>query len=131
MTAADYLDAVQALANAATEGPWEAGVEKSPILGTFFMLRGAAGRAVRLRDGLTVTPNAEFIAHARTDVPRLVAALRAVLGVEQDLARWAEANRSFSEDPSAPPHEWIYHDAYAEAGRQLRVAIEAAIGGAS
>lgn len=127
MTAAEYLDAIEARATAATAGPWHWGDGDM-----CHMAGNTIGPEINHVAAYAESPgDAEFIAHARTDVPALVAALRAVLGVEQDLARWAEANRSFSEDPSAPPHEWIYHDAYAEAGRQLRVAIEAAIGGAS
>ena len=75
-----YLDEVQARVDAATEGPWEAGVEQG-LFGPMFVLRAGDGRAVSFRrpfDG-GVTADAEFIAHARSDVPRLLAAVRAVL----------------------------------------------------
>ena len=83
------LDEIEARANAATEGPWEwEGEAKAeweiganslvpsrrpddPVLYGYGY--DASGIEVK-------TPaDAEFIAHARTDVPALVAALRAVL----------------------------------------------------
>ena len=83
------LDKIEARANAATEGPWEwEGEAKAeweeganslvpsrrpddPVLYGYGY--DASGIEVK-------TPaDAEFIAHARTDVPALVAALRAVL----------------------------------------------------
>ena len=74
MTAADRLNEIEARANAATEGPWFVSDD------AVWVDRGE-GNA----DGITgpLAPwcfgEAEFIAHARTDVPALVAALRAVL----------------------------------------------------
>lgn len=66
MTARDALRAMRERADAATEGPWEAAdylVMASDIDITDCQIR----------------PDAEFIAHARTDVPALVKALEAVL----------------------------------------------------
>jgi hypothetical protein len=65
------LDAVQARADAATPGPWR-------------LTDGGWGEFVQDSEGrelwaLRHTPevaDAEFVAHARTDVPLLVAALR-------------------------------------------------------
>ena len=80
------LDEIQARADAATEGPWE-------------WTKGAEACAVAVpenRDGLygPLTwddhngevfreSDAQFIAHARTDVPALVKALRAVEAVHK------------------------------------------------
>ena len=65
MTAADRLDEIAARADAANYGPWE------PDGSHFWTPSG--------RSDFHLDPaDAEFIAHARTDVPRLVAALRAV-----------------------------------------------------
>ena len=83
------LDKIEARANAATEGPWEvkpyngwheASDEIDSFVGpsdaTIVEQLGCGCCDV----GLEVSPtDAEFIAHARTDVPALVAALRAVL----------------------------------------------------
>ena len=83
MNAIDRLDEIEARANAATRGPWatviEDGVTLSLVLtdeddGLFY---GDSGY-----DAPIVTESgrdAEFVAHARTDVPALVAALRAML----------------------------------------------------
>ena len=90
MSAADRLNEIEARANAATEGPWFVSDD------AVWVDRGE-GNA----DGITgpLAPwcfgEADFIAHARTDVPALVAALRAVL----DLAdRWAAQSTDYDED---------------------------------
>lgn len=79
MSAADRLTEIQARADNATDGPWEAiaeGDHESRVV--------AAGDDMALcldcHTQAGVEPSdAEFISHARTDVPRLVAALQAVL----------------------------------------------------
>ena len=79
MTAADRLDEIQARADAATDGPWEGDY------GHF----GTGIVAGRVRTGPNVIgsmwrpSDGTFTAHARTDVPRLVAALRAVLDLHK------------------------------------------------
>ena len=99
------LDEIEARANAATEGPWEwEGVAKAaweeganslvpsrrpddPVLYGYGY--DASGIEVK-------TPaDAEFIAHARTDVPALVAALRAVLEVHKEDGNGWEPGGSF------------------------------------
>ena len=81
MTAADRLDEIQARADAATDGPWAWEPTSPTMSGECWNLRVAGKPGIRF----SVTEyqhgpdNAEFIAHARTDVPALVAALRAVL----------------------------------------------------
>lgn len=73
------LDVVAARANAATEGPWWCGGDG--IVWDRFSVAIAEGCS---HHGLAQQrDNCEFIAHARTDVPLLVAALRAA---EQRLA---------------------------------------------
>ena len=93
-----FLGRVEGLASRATEGPWEtddighSGAEEpSGIVvhtGAFDwddLMRGEAESAVTWMPGWDRHhgDNAEFIAHARTDVPALVAALRAVLALHQ------------------------------------------------
>lgn len=84
MTAADYLAQIEARAEAATEGPWDVASDADTYLkptdvvgpgepGERFIICEYAGQ------------DAEFIAHARADVPALVAALRAVL---DELDQW-------------------------------------------
>ena len=83
------LDEIEARANAATEGPWE---WEGEAKGEWEIGANSLVPSRRPDDpvlygygydasGIEVkTPaDAEFIAHARTDVPALVAALRAVL----------------------------------------------------
>lgn len=78
------LDAIEARANAATDGPWEVDrywwKPRSPAIPDQWML-GILGEgdeicAVHESDDGS-REDAEFIAHARTDVPALVTALRA------------------------------------------------------
>ena len=94
MTAADRLDEIQARADAATDGPWEARhragldwLSQSPHVDND---GHEPGSSVGLADAVdplwgslwpsrNANADAEFIAHARADVPALVAALRAVL----------------------------------------------------
>ena len=87
MTAADRLNEIEARANAATEGPWtpDEYTEVDPD-GFYELARviapdpdGDDWCAIGVVHTGILRPDAEFIAHARTDVPTLVAALRAVL----------------------------------------------------
>lgn len=86
------LDAMQARCDAATEGPWEASVGEisqswerpepwKPIVSTDVSCMGYCygGSAA----GVEEEADAEFIAAARTDLPRLIAAVRAVLEVHE------------------------------------------------
>ena len=100
---AERLDQIEARANAATEGPWDA-----INLRTNYFLRDEwiVGAAIDelpivadLRDAGTQGGNdAAFIAHARTDVPWLIeqvrrrdAALRAVLDLHRPVCVYAYA----------------------------------------
>ena len=84
MSAADRLDEIQARADAATDGPW---VLMPPLCGPdgqgvyetedYGPICEVGDPYPRGRNN--PQENMEFIAHARADVPRLVAALRAVL----------------------------------------------------
>ena len=70
------LNEIEARANAATEGPWDligGGEYVTPV-----------GIMVAPDDGGVNGADAEFIAHARTDMPDMAAALRAVLEIHQD-----------------------------------------------
>ena len=73
------LNEIEARANAATEGPWAAS--------SGYVESGTA-TIVECSDPLPFDQvNAEFIAHARTDVPEMAAALRAVLAIHTPVDR--------------------------------------------
>ncbi len=92
------LDAIEARVNAATPGPWW--VEQVGDFGD----KSAVIECVRWRGYLNTlhlvedTPTAEFIAHAREDVPALVAEVRSlrakVAAVEALADQWADRKRS-------------------------------------
>jgi tRNA(Ile2) C34 agmatinyltransferase TiaS len=73
----DQLAAIESRANAATEGPWYVDDEEQTV-----RAREHAGEIVYDRSAEHRTewaafkPTAEFIAHARTDVPDLLALVR-------------------------------------------------------
>ena len=83
-----FLGRVEELASRATEGPWRAS-----ILHGVTYEDGSSSHVAGIYPGSTSGPppvfvtnsidkrDAEFITHARTDVPQLAAALRAVLDV--------------------------------------------------
>jgi hypothetical protein len=110
----EQLDAIQARAEAASEGPWDFGtgysadgareltekVEKSAFL-TLSLNDG--GRPLSVIDNGTIIPavtgdgpnakaNAEFIAHARTDIPALVALVRVQAAKLDAILALANAN---------------------------------------
>ena len=85
MNAGDFA-AIEARLAAATEGPWEiigGGEYIAPI-----------GITVAPDDGGVTTADAEFIAHARVDIPALLAAVRerdnTIARVRALAERWAE-----------------------------------------
>ena len=99
------LDDIKARAEAATDGPWKWDNRRVPTLNGMAGSRdvyryetevieadhnGECGCRSACQLDLTVGPaDAEFIAHARTDVPALVAAVEAVLALHK---AWAESN---------------------------------------
>jgi len=87
------LDAIEARAQAATEGPWHVDDEEQTV-----RAREYAGEIVYDRspeyssEWAKFKPTAEFIAHARTDVPALLALVREQrdqLDRVLELAYWA------------------------------------------
>lgn len=81
MSITDRLDEIQGRADAATHGPWERDNDydimgRRPGLSPDPELDPVIGHLERDEDD-------EFIAHARADVPALVAALRAVLDLHK------------------------------------------------
>jgi hypothetical protein len=81
VTAREALAAIRERAEAATEGPWE-WVESTYEGGSYVL--GGEHPVLRSAWGASALPkDATFIAHTRTDVPALVGALEAVLGLHQ------------------------------------------------
>lgn len=83
MSVIDRLDEIQARADKATDGPWSR--FETMMADTFVV-----GPRGFIREDIVSGPtyereNAEFIAHARTDVPALVGALRAVLDLHEPM----------------------------------------------
>jgi hypothetical protein len=94
MTNPSKLDEIEVRASKATEGPWEVGGMDSGHSAFEMSIWVTTGNGDSICDmdgqvrALNVAPpnddglaDADFIAHAREDVPRLVAALRAVEAV--------------------------------------------------
>ena len=77
------LNEIEARANAATEGPWEKSPRYKSDCGWT-----VPGVSAEVTEELVVEAvrdaDAEFIAHSRTDVHDMAAALRAVLEIHQD-----------------------------------------------
>lgn len=72
-TAREWLDAAQARSDAATDGPWRVEADRAHIV--YDSLASAIPVAVATANGAS----SSFIAAARSDVPAMVVALRAVL----------------------------------------------------
>ena len=122
MSISDRLDQIEARADAATEGPWE----KRTVNGWGMVVSYSTDAMIQLvaefRHKERDLNDAEFIAHARTDVPELVeavrrrdAALRAVLDLEAEYALAAESG-----DPG--------HVRAANVATYIRRAVESALG---
>ena len=87
MSISDRLDEIQARANAATDGPWwtEFWLDDLSWREGHYSVLAKKDDPVRIVDPSWETSeeqtkaDAEFIAHARSDVPDLVGALQAVL----------------------------------------------------
>lgn len=85
------LDEIQARANAATEGPWAVEVDAEGFDGASVLIDDSGWGTAYICQGLHQgesegVADAEFIAHAREDVPKLVAALRAVIDLHTSVA---------------------------------------------
>lgn len=92
MSVWDRLDEIQARADKATDGPWDWDsdlVFPDGVRPPLVFAEGWVGYPVddAMEHPLpTTSEDAEFIAHARTDVPALGAALRAVLDLHKAIS---------------------------------------------
>lgn len=116
-----YLDEIEARANAATDGPWV----HNPINGVHTPI-GSCVATTHRHDIGERRNDAAFIAASRTDVPALVAALRAVLVEVDGIEGLATEHGRLDFDPS---HKAMA-TAYSLSARGLRAAITSALGGA-
>lgn len=128
MSALKELDKIEGRANAATEGKWTVGRD-----GPFPEVRAGI---LRHRIDFSFAPggraqadvDAEFIAHAREDVPQLVAALRAVQEISTNLRGYARQNERLAAEGSYMAAG--YWKAYTQAADRLDAALDSALGGA-
>ena len=88
-----YLDAIEQRANAATKGPWE--MYRPHHASGFHSVIGGAGGTDNLADDV-LEADAEFVAHARSDVPALVAEVRRLRAMEQRVRRARSATSTAS-----------------------------------
>lgn len=102
----DRLDQIKGRADKATEGPWgwSAAAHGNPAGGpTHHAVKASGGVVAETDYDIHGALDAEFIAHARTDVQRMEAALRAVL----DEHRRAEQYQRLAGSPRAS--EWEHY----------------------
>ena len=95
------LDAMQARCDAATPGPWRLIGDSFDPPEWFVVTEDGCEVILGPTDAMPVNSNAEFIAHARTDTPRLIAEVRRLR---------AEADELFSAltglEALLTAHEW-------------------------
>ena len=122
------LDAMQARCDAATDGPWEREWDTSDQWWTIHGQpnpakgddRMVCPEVATLNHREDWTADAEFIVHARTNLPRLVAALREVLTFAT--AERDEIRRTYARQPGTA------YTGYADALDEVICIIEAALG---
>ena len=132
MSATDRLNQIETRAYTATEGPWAPWLDQDgeEHMGGLLMVGNAEAvipDGEVYIEGVEINPVAhvyiqedrDFIAHARTDVPALVAALRAVL----DFADYWEALPPVG---GSSAEQWEF-DTLRDAGKELRRDIEEAL----
>lgn len=93
------LDAIEARANAATEGPWLAETICDDSDALELEITGQGG-IVLVAERLSSRKNATFIAAARTDIPALVGAVKALAMQVAELRATIAAERG---DPAGAP----------------------------
>lgn len=103
MSARDFLAAVQQRADAATDGPWI--TEGTHVVHPPWE---ADDDTYWVADAFEEGPNVDFIAASRTDVPRLVAALAAVLDLADSVTQHDElGHREWGDVPGWKVREVI------------------------
>ena len=108
----ELLDQIEARANAASEGPWKACMDSDGGIDVGFDPDGI----FTIYAGFGWDDDAEFIANARTDIERLLAAVRAVEEAISDI----EIDARFVSD---------WEDGRVALAAEIRVAIDEALEG--
>ena len=108
------LDAIEARANAATDGPWRHG-NWSDHLGDRRVISGGDGCYEVERLDIMRAHDAEFIAHARGDVPDLVAKVRRLTAEAATQREWFEAADAAAERRLDQSIAWMERAEAAEA----------------
>lgn len=98
------LDEIEARANAATPGPWTVSEDYSDVVGP------EGDQLASYWNPTSETRNGEFIAHARTDVPALVAEIRRL---RAELAQYEVLNPQ--QCPAGEHADWLVDSEYAHA----------------
>lgn len=117
------LDEIEARANAATEGPWETGralccSDRGWVCdGTGRHFLNGSSRRTEVMD----VNDAEFIAHARADVPSLVAEVRRLRAEREKDAKVLEAARLMRQVATDLP--WFRQAILSDSGYRLFSAI--------
>ncbi|WP_104087977.1 hypothetical protein [Arthrobacter sp. GMC3] len=131
------LDEIAARTDAATEGPWRAlGTGSAGGDHWYICDDGEAIASISCQDGINEEqrqPDAEFIAHAREDVPRLVSALRAVEAVLVDWDKFGKQCLVRADPSSGLPdaeraHQQEMAEDCARDAHRIRTAITKALG---
>ena len=104
MTATDRLNEIEARASAATEGPWV--TYRDGIASPAFVNAPSTAVCEIQSDSFVREPDqgdadGSFIAHARTDMPDLVGALRAVLDLHRPGEPYCPTNTAHDLCPCA------------------------------
>lgn len=129
------LDTIQARADAATEGPWAVEVDEDGFDGASVYLKDGGYGTAYISQNMWQGPtegeaDAEFIAHAREDVPKLVAALRAVEVLAEQWRYKGEFGWGAWQEGHGPsPEGSAYDDAAAAAAAAIRGAISGVLDG--
>ena len=126
------LDEIQARADAATEGPWAVEVDDDGFDGASVLLDDGVGWGTAyicqdMHQGESEgVADAEFISHAREDVPKLVAALRAVEVLAEQWRYKGEFGWGAWQEGHGPSPEGATYD---DASAAIRGAISGVLDG--
>ncbi|MCW6003935.1 hypothetical protein K1W54_04965 [Micromonospora sp. CPCC 205371] len=120
------LDAIRARADAATEGPWVSGADYQPSWLPHELITAPENPIVEFTADEQGAADADFAAHAREDVPALLAAIDRVMAVEASRLGADERVRELCADGDRPEVAF-----YAGASFALAKVRRALVGGAS
>jgi len=127
------LDAIEARATAATEGPWTTGADKawSDALPPWALVISANYPLIELQEGAQGVADAEFVAAARQDVPALVAEVRRLRAQLDKPCGECHPCTSYRDETwraagRKPPHVSTWDETQAELKQLREVAVDLA-----